>query len=1019
VKDEPEEDERVVVLPDDIEGLFNDPMTSPPTPLINFKAFLQGLKPGPQKAAKDIENFKQPRDPESTFPREGVQDVAFHHDVQMEGQRKQPLFYSALDESNEPESGKEQKPEVNSFNEKPTEVLLLTISAMRDMQRPEQDMVRLAKREIPEKNPKWQPTIREHCVHWNCNKLQYYSLVLYCVAILQVVQRQLMDSLSKSDRISKETMKATSLVDTFIQDLNDEIYKDRKDIDVNHPDFVPLHQLKTIRALLCGPAGKGKSYVLHAALDFARAWGVAASFVSTATTGAAALLVHAVTYYHALGANLKFEMGSGKALTAKRDQWSEAGIFVIDEAGKMAGQNIFHTNRCLKALKQQEFFGGLNFFAVQDNFQPATVGQTNFTPIRPKDVASDPDPKMMEGLLLWRHGFNASIELTEDNRCVDPVFSKAQSRLATNQLLQEDPPYYNQSFQPSEKKLNIPEGGAVCTHDNVTAMACNFTIARMVAASKPVHPQQPGSWRDRGLLIIYGELSGRDQEFPPGVLRHLRGLPAKKTEMHSTMLPFIINNVYRVRDNLAVDRGIANGTIAEGRNVIFCENVDEDEVVKFQIVPGPEFGGGFHYTYARYTDGLILRHTMAYWRKQQFVRPGEGSGIVSGEGVNGYEELAMHNLTTPELVERCHPALDLGEFPLSRKSVSFNFKRSKKSEPEKAKLDSFPLDMANVVTGDSLQGTTQIFLLVLEMGPGKNNSTGYVYMLVTRVRERTHIFFRQKFQLDPEQYPLRVNVMQEQDRIRELCNRTYKVLCRWCEKKGTVPESINVFATEQQYRDWGSTTVGTNQFANSKVYDIPLNGLQVDYLKDRNGGCVVRPSNKTFPKVRIGDYVRFVVAKKRGNKQSLNNAPAEFATVLALPTEFSSFTAAFTAHDTDKFVPRCERDPAKAIQYLVETNPELRYRAKTSCPCPCPCSCPYLPCPCPGSALPPIPPALCPLPPAAPCPLSPCPSVSPTLCPLPPAPAPSPQTPAHTSERSSEQASERTTERPSDRERQR
>jgi len=96
-------------------------------------------------------------------------------------------------------------------------------------------------------------------------------------------------------------------------------------------------------------------------------------------------------------------------------------------------------------------------------------------------------------------------------------------------------------------------------------------------------------------------------------------------------------------------------------------------------------------------------------------------------------------------------------------------------------IHGFHLVQANVVTNDSLQGTTLDFLVILDFGNNGNNRKGMVYMLLTRVRDRKTYKLGKPLNANLKYYPSRTMVVKELNRIRtKVANRTYNHLHSSC-----------------------------------------------------------------------------------------------------------------------------------------------------------------------------------------------------------------------------------------------
>ena len=129
-------------------------------------------------------------------------------------------------------------------------------------------------------NPESLPTIKGHLAHWNLNRLQWYAAALQCIGILHVItqftalesQEDIVNTGKKLSELILE-MSVTIKIQTIINKLNMTAYNDREDIDTSSLNAKLLRQCLSVRMLLIGNAGGGKSHVINCVNDFARAWG--------------------------------------------------------------------------------------------------------------------------------------------------------------------------------------------------------------------------------------------------------------------------------------------------------------------------------------------------------------------------------------------------------------------------------------------------------------------------------------------------------------------------------------------------------------------------------------------------------------------------------------------------------------------------------------------------------------------------------------------------------------------------
>ena len=120
-----------------------------------------------------------------------------------------------------------------------------------------------------------------------------------------------------------------------------------------------------------------------------------------------------------------------------------------------------------------------------------------------------------------------------------------------------------------------------------------------------------------------------------------------------------------------------------------------------------------------------------------------------------------------------------------------------------------------------MQGLTLIFLLVLDYGRVWNNFFGHVFMGLTRVAFANEYYQAFEFTVDPAAFKVRIHVLAEQNRMRRLADRTYKVMHKYCDSSTDEMQMSVMSGTEELFRDHGSTSTGYT-FSNTKIIDVPM-----------------------------------------------------------------------------------------------------------------------------------------------------------------------------------------------------
>ena len=523
-----------------------------------------------------------------------------------------------------------------------TEIEKTLVPASMQWRIPEAANSNQAKTEI-QPYPGWHPSIADLGYHWRLNKRQYYVLLMVAWSILRTKARRLLLS---NDLVTHAVIEK---IDGLVQSLNTHMYKDRSDLEVvKFPKLTELHESTTIRMDLIGGAGFGKSHLTDAILDFERAWLVVGCCVNTSTTGSNAACNMGVTFYKALGANLNFQLGGAKKLEAKKECWMPVGLFTIDEAGRMKPKDDWGTEMCMRILKSSSnFYGDTDTLFSYDILQPGSGGKTKFST---KGHTEDPHWEQEEyGVLLHRHRANATVELDQPIRSFDPILSKISKAFATNQLTKEDIAVYNKRLIDLSRLVEVLLGGVMSTHSNAESQACNYALVQQFTVENPFSETDQiaqRGWRSRGLLLILGTFDGTMTDKQLAKLYSLspnmtRGSSNKRDNdmlgtatCVSTQLFFVRGFPYRAHTNEHVDRGVANGTVAIAKEVIFNVNVLEEDVVFFK--KDSEWGGGVHCVHAEHVQGLVFEHLHKGWKKRHFC-PQESTGKEDEEGNVAYE----------------------------------------------------------------------------------------------------------------------------------------------------------------------------------------------------------------------------------------------------------------------------------------------------------------------------------------------------------------------------------------------
>ena len=189
-----------------------------------------------------------------------------------------------------------------------------------------------------------------------------------------------------------------------------------------------------------------------------------------------------------------------------------------------------------------------------------------------------------------------------------------------------------------------------------------------------------------------------------------------------------------VGHNADVSKGIANGTLAILVDVILKETAS----VRIKTLPNNQ---QLHAVYANDVLCIVFKHQLASWK----------------------QTIAF-------------PTLELGCFPVIpiKKSLTCKLGNSD-TQSFKVNITRFPCVSAMILTGYKVQGQS---LHAITLGTLTNNhkfgKTGWIYVILSRVRSYTGLFLLVTLPTDPRKYKPRVHVMKEMSRLRKIEKETLK-----------------------------------------------------------------------------------------------------------------------------------------------------------------------------------------------------------------------------------------------------
>jgi hypothetical protein len=405
--------------------------------------------------------------------------------------------------------------------------------------------------------------------------------------------------------------------------------------------------------------------------------------------------------------------------------------------------------------------------------------------------------------------------------------------------------YTNAMFVKSARDLKLPVNTVTCTYTNKMAHYACGVVARQYCYQNPVEVKDPGTWRERGMLMILATMESAGKTNTPVADNHkdfLYQCHSKITKELSTRLFCLLGNVYRMDENTQVHKGKTNGTLCYLENVILKHNTE----VRFFTL-GPEWGYGIHYVYSSDVLGLIMRYDHPRFRNFSYDTSKHGDS-ESEDDVDGH-------------AHRLRP----GTFSLlpQSKTVSLNF--GKGGVSPLVRITGFCVRMANVRTTDSLQGLTIDFLVILDFGSNWRNRKGHVFMTLTRVATRGSYRLMNKLPEDPSYYPTRWNVMEEQDRLRIICDRTYRVMHDLCDLPDDALQTSVMSATAETYKKHRPETahLPRHQFSNFKVHEMKMLPWRLVEVRTCQVGILVVPATTKNLEMKKGDIISLTPKQSR------------------------------------------------------------------------------------------------------------------------------------------------------------
>lgn len=234
-------------------------------------------------------------------------------------------------------------------------------------------------------------------------------------------------------------------------------------------------------------------------------------------------------------------------------------------------------------------------------------------------------------------------------------------------------------------------------------------------------------WRSRRILLVQAKLSSSTGSCPitSAQENYVRGMPTKRLTCVGNLY-CVLGATYIIRDNVDVEKGVANGTLCTLVDIIL-----RPEPTIRPLSLGIDDHLQVHAVSADDVTCLVFKHRTAPWN--------------------------TYNLYT---------TLPTGCFPIIPRDKSILCKMGESDTRFRVRVKQLPCDLALALTGHKIQGQTcdQIILGSLSR-KHKYGAEGWLYVVLSRVRRISglHTFVR----IDPDRtkYKRRNDVEEEMARL--------------------------------------------------------------------------------------------------------------------------------------------------------------------------------------------------------------------------------------------------------------
>ena len=342
------------------------------------------------------------------------------------------------------------------------------------------------------------------------------------------------------------------------------------------------------------------------------------------------------------------------------------------------------------------------------------------------------------------------IELKQNHRQQDLEWATALENFRINQSTQSDIDFVSKRYMfDSDNNLNAPPLTLTAVPDNEMRKNVLHYCEQRVIESLPNIANENTNWRERGVLLIKARIDPKKPKKvtntaavaeptppPPPVTislakkEYLRKLSSKTLDCTGNLY-CIVDAPYMITTNIDVSKGLANGTQA------YLKDVTLKPTCEVTVVTLPS-GKKVHSVCASDVVSLIFLHKITAWSNIQLF-----------------------------------PSLPRGFFPISPSKPQAKILRFSATSKVNVSIKQLPCVLSLILTGHKVQGFSVVAIILGALGKHhKNGLSGWLYVVLSRVRTVDGLFLMEKIEQDPTKYILRSDVVKEMDRLRKIETKT-------------------------------------------------------------------------------------------------------------------------------------------------------------------------------------------------------------------------------------------------------